>query len=50
LAVDATTTILSLALTAVAKTPLPPLPLTVASINDNCYCRHQRPPLSLPHS
>jgi hypothetical protein len=38
-AVDATATIPSLALTAVAKTPLPPQQSTVASINNDCYCR-----------
>ncbi len=38
-AVDTTATIPSSALTAVAKMPSPPLPSTVASINDNCYCR-----------
>ncbi len=49
-AVDATATILSLALTAAAKMQLPPLPSTVASINNDCYCRHRRPPSPLPHS
>jgi hypothetical protein len=38
-AVDATATIPSLALTAAAKAPLLPLPSTDASINDDCYCR-----------
>jgi hypothetical protein len=39
-AVDATATIPSLAMTAAAKTPSPPLPLTVFSIDDDCYhCR-----------
>jgi hypothetical protein len=49
-AVDAAATIPSLALTAAAKTPSLPPPLTIASINDDCYCRQQRPPLLLPHS
>jgi hypothetical protein len=38
--VDATATIPSSALMAAAKMPLPPPPSTVASINDECYCRH----------
>jgi hypothetical protein len=38
-AVDAAATIPSLALMAAAEMPLPPLPSTLASINDNCYCR-----------
>jgi hypothetical protein len=37
-AVDATTTIPSLALTAAAKKPLPPPPSTAASIYKACYC------------
>jgi hypothetical protein len=48
--VDATTTIPSLALTAAAKTPLPLLPSTLASINNNCYRRRQQPPSLLLHS
>jgi hypothetical protein len=48
--VDATATIPSLALMVVAKTPWPPLPSTIASIDNDCYCRRQRPPLPLPHS
>jgi hypothetical protein len=36
--VDAAATILSLALTVAAKTPLPPPPLTTAFIGDGCYC------------
>jgi hypothetical protein len=47
-AVDATTTIPSLALMAAAKTPSPRPPSTVASIDDDCYCRHRRLPLPLP--
>jgi hypothetical protein len=39
-AVDASATILSSALIAAAKMPLPLLPLTPASINGNCYCCH----------
>jgi hypothetical protein len=39
-AVDATATIPSSALTVAAKTPLPPPPLTVASIDNDCYHRH----------
>jgi hypothetical protein len=50
LAVDATATIPSSALTAVAKTPLLLPPSTVASANNNCYHRCQRLPLPLPHS
>jgi hypothetical protein len=49
-AVDAAATIPSLTLTAVAKMPSPLLPLTTASINNDCYHRHQRPPSPLPHS
>jgi hypothetical protein len=37
-AVGATATIPSLAFMALAKTPLPLLPSTAASIEDNCYC------------
>jgi hypothetical protein len=37
-AIDATATILSLASMAAAKTPLPPLPSTTASIHNHCYC------------
>jgi hypothetical protein len=37
-AVDAATTILSLASMAAAKMPLPLPPSTAASINNNCYC------------
>jgi hypothetical protein len=39
--VDATTTILSSVLLAVAMTPLPLPPSTVISIDDDCYCHHQ---------
>jgi hypothetical protein len=49
-AVDAIATIPSLALMVAAKTPLLPPPSTVASINNDCYCRHRWPPLLLPHS
>jgi hypothetical protein len=49
-AVHAAATIPSSALTVAAKMPFPLPPLTVASIDDNCYCRRQRPPLPLPHS
>ncbi len=49
-AVDAAVTIPSLALMAVAKMLSPPPPSTVASINDNFYCRRQRLPLPLPYS
>ncbi len=38
--VDAATTIPSLAPMAAAKIPLLLPPLTVASTNANCYCRH----------
>jgi hypothetical protein len=48
--IDATTTIPSLASTAVAKMQSPPPPLTTASIDNNCYCRLQWPPLPLPYS
>ena len=41
-AVDATATILSSLLTAAAKTPSLLLPLTVAAVNDDCYCHRQR--------
>jgi hypothetical protein len=37
--VDAAATIPSLLSTVAAKTPLPLLPLTTASIDDDCYCR-----------
>jgi hypothetical protein len=43
---DGAFTIPSLTSMAAAKMPSPPLPLTAASINDNCYCR----PLPLPYS
>jgi hypothetical protein len=36
--VSVATTIPSLALTAVASTPLPMLPSTAASIDNDCYC------------
>jgi hypothetical protein len=39
-AVDAAATIPPLMLMAAAKMPLPPLPSTTASIDDNCYCCH----------
>jgi hypothetical protein len=49
-AVDAAATIPSSALTAAAKTPLPPLPWAVASIDDDCYRRRRWPPSPLLHS
>jgi hypothetical protein len=48
--VDAATTIPSLALMAAAKMPLPLPPLTIASIDDDCYCCCQRSLLPLLHS
>ncbi len=39
-AVDAAATILSMTLTAAAKMPSPPLPLTTTSINNDCYHCH----------
>jgi hypothetical protein len=49
-AVDAAATIPSLELTAAAKMPSPLPPLTAASIDNNCYHCHRRPPLPLLHS
>jgi hypothetical protein len=43
---DGASTIPSLALMAAAKRPSLQLPLTAASINDNCYCRPLPPPYS----
>jgi hypothetical protein len=43
--VDAAATIPSLALMVAAKMPLLPLPSTAASINNDCYCCCQLPPL-----
>jgi hypothetical protein len=38
--IDAAAIILSSLLTVAAKTPLPPLPLTLAAVDDYCY--HQQ--------
>jgi hypothetical protein len=50
MAVDAAAAIPSSASMAAAKMRSQPLPSTIASINDDCYCRHQRPPLLLAYS
>jgi hypothetical protein len=48
-AVDAANTIPSPASMVAAKTPLPPPPSTAASIDHDCYCRHQQLPSLLPY-